>query len=297
MQFYDVEMHEETPKHGGKYVKETGDAEEKYNFHANDDGFVYGFVETKYKDSYLGQKEPKQIRIENIDKAFKKQDTIDDVCVVFCAHSDKLKKTVIVGWYKNATILRHRVRETHRQYNMYCLAKDAYLLPEDSRKFIVPRAQQDGIGFGQSNVWYAKDEKAHAFVEDVWKYIEKNEIESEALMEIAQQVSTKYNESGHAVRISVNRYERNPNARRECLRIHGSNCKICGFDAGEKYGEDFDGKIEVHHIVPIHTIEENYVIDPKTDLIPVCPNCHMILHTKKNNGQYPSIEELMDRFK
>ena len=117
MKFYDVELHEEVPKHGGKYVQETGDAEEKYNFHVNDDGVVYGFVETKYNDSYLGQKEPKQIHIENIDSAFKKDEIIDDVCVIFCAHSEKMKKTVIVGWYQNATVLRHRKKYHGKQNN------------------------------------------------------------------------------------------------------------------------------------------------------------------------------------
>ena len=27
------------------------------------------------------------------------------------------------------------------------------------------------------------------------------------------------------------------------------------------------------------------MVNPKTDLIPVCPNCHMILHSK-NDGVY-----------
>lgn len=297
MKFYDVELYEEVPKHGGKYVQETGDAEEKYNFHVNDDGVVRGFVETKYKDTYLGQAEPKQIRIENIDGAFKKEELIDDVCVIFCAHSERVKKTVVVGWYQNATILRHRKKRDGKQYNMYCMAEDAYLLPEDERDFVVPRATQSGIGFGQSNVWYAKEEKSQEFVAEVIRYITGKNVDSGAHVEITQQVSSQYNESGHAIRVSVNRYERNPYARRECLRIHGNKCSICSFDARKVYGAEYEGKIEVHHIVPIHTIGDDYLVNPEKDLIPVCPNCHMILHTKKADGQYPTIEELVERFK
>jgi hypothetical protein len=35
---------------------------------------------------------------------------------------------------------------------------------------------------------------------------------------------------GGAVRVTVNRYERDPDARAECLRIHGSACSVCRVD-------------------------------------------------------------------
>ncbi|MFV0352369.1 MAG: HNH endonuclease [Oscillospiraceae bacterium] len=79
-------------------------------------------------------------------------------------------------------------------------------------------------------------------------------------------------------------------ARNDCLRIHGSNCSICGFDFGQTYGEAFTGKIHVHHIVPLHTINKKYEINPERDLIPVCPNCHIILHSEPD-GVY-IIEEV-----
>ncbi|NCE79366.1 HNH endonuclease [Turicibacter sp. TS3] len=44
------------------------------------------------------------------------------------------------------------------------------------------------------------------------------------------------------------------------------------------YGERFAGKIEVHHKKPLKEIGETYQVDPIHELIPVCPNCHMILH-------------------
>jgi len=53
-------------------------------------------------------------------------------------------------------------------------------------------------------------------------------------------------------------------------------------------GKDF---IHVHHLVPLHTIDANYKIDPIDDLIPVCPNCDAMLH-RKVEGQYPSIADL-----
>jgi len=74
------------------------------------------------------------------------------------------------------------------------------------------------------------------------------------------------------------------------LAANGTACAVCGIDFAKEYGPEFAGKIEVHHIVPISEIGETYVIDPVKDLVPVCPNCHTALHSKKD-GVY-SIEEL-----
>lgn len=81
--------------------------------------------------------------------------------------------------------------------------------------------------------------------------------------------------------ITVNFYERDEKARRECIRFHGISCKVCDLNFEEKYGELGKDFIHVHHIKPISEIKKEYIIDPKKDLIPVCPNCHAMLHRKK----------------
>ena len=101
----------------------------------------------------------------------------------------------------------------------------------------------------------------------------------------------EYNE-GNIKELYTNVYERNSEARKKCIEIHGTKCKICGFSFGEVYGEEFKGKIEVHHIVPLHMIKKNYIVDPINDLIPVCPNCHMVLHSKKDGVYTP--EEIIN---
>ena len=88
----------------------------------------------------------------------------------------------------------------------------------------------------------------------------------------------------------LNKYERSKKAREACLAAHGSACKVCGIDFGKAYGPEFAGKIEVHHIIPLSQIGSEYVVDPVNDLVPVCPNCHTALHSKKD-GVY-TIEEL-----
>ncbi|MEF9922458.1 MAG: hypothetical protein RR769_06015 [Anaerovoracaceae bacterium] len=80
--------------------------------------------------------------------------------------------------------------------------------------------------------------------------------------------------------IIVNAYERSDEARQKCIDLMGSTCVICGFDFGKIYGQDFAGKIHIHHTKPLCEINKEYVVNPETDLVPVCPNCHMILHSK-----------------
>lgn len=78
------------------------------------------------------------------------------------------------------------------------------------------------------------------------------------------------------------KYERNAKNRENAIRIHGTKCMICGFDFEEKYGELGRGYIEVHHIKPLANLDEEVVINPETDLICVCSNCHKMLHRFKN---------------
>ncbi|BBL74327.1 HNH endonuclease [Methylomagnum ishizawai] len=87
---------------------------------------------------------------------------------------------------------------------------------------------------------------------------------------------------GAKKRITVNAYERDKNARNKAIEAHGVNCKICNMHFEEIYGELGIGFIHVHHIKPLHTINETYKVNPEIDLIPVCPNCHAILHRSKN---------------
>ncbi|WP_437438321.1 HNH endonuclease [Klebsiella aerogenes] len=46
------------------------------------------------------------------------------------------------------------------------------------------------------------------------------------------------------------------------------------------YGEIAKGFIHIHHLIPLSEIKENYCLDPKSDLTPVCPNCHSMLYRR-----------------
>lgn len=94
---------------------------------------------------------------------------------------------------------------------------------------------------------------------------------------------------GAAVRVLVNRYERDRWARDECVARHGAACAVCGFEFSREYEGVGAGFIHVHHIVPLGTVGQRYRVDPINDLVPVCPNCHAMLHW---GAKPPSVEQL-----
>ena len=77
--------------------------------------------------------------------------------------------------------------------------------------------------------------------------------------------------------VLVNKYERDRRARAACIKFHGLRCIVCGFDFEAQYGPAGADRIHVHHITPISKMGKPPV-NPKTDLRPVCPNCHTIIH-------------------
>jgi hypothetical protein len=86
---------------------------------------------------------------------------------------------------------------------------------------------------------------------------------------------------GAARRVLVNAYERNRRAREKCLGHYGRSCIICGFNFEARYGKSAAGYIQVHHIVAIARVGKEYRLNPITDLCPVCPNCHAVIHRRE----------------
>lgn len=94
--------------------------------------------------------------------------------------------------------------------------------------------------------------------------------------------------------IRVNVYERNDKARLACIKHYGYSCCICGFNFEEAYGEMGLGFIHVHHLKPLSEVGKEYKVDPVKDLRPVCPNCHAMIHSRK---QSHSIEEVKQQLR
>lgn len=93
--------------------------------------------------------------------------------------------------------------------------------------------------------------------------------------------------------VVVNRFERDPKARAKCIKYHGKRCSVCDIDFSEVYGDIGEGFIHVHHIKPLSELKRKYIVDPINDLIPVCPNCHAMLHKFKPVGTVRELKKLM----
>lgn len=85
-------------------------------------------------------------------------------------------------------------------------------------------------------------------------------------------------EEGKDYFVRSKRYERNPLNRTACILANGTNCSVCGMDFQSTYGQLGSGFIHVHHITPVSKMGKGYIVDPVNDLVPVCPNCHAMLH-------------------
>jgi 5-methylcytosine-specific restriction protein A len=102
---------------------------------------------------------------------------------------------------------------------------------------------------------------------------------------------------GKRKKFITNIYERNPNAREECLKHYGYKCQICDFDFGKSYGAIGEGIIHVHHVNKISETDDEHEIDPIKELIPVCPNCHTVIHSRKEMFTINEMKEIIDRRK
>ncbi len=96
---------------------------------------------------------------------------------------------------------------------------------------------------------------------------------------------------------------RNKQLRQACIdyykRKHGGRvvCECCGFDFAKAYDID-DEYIEVHHLFPFSQTEGEHEVNSETDLVPLCANCHrMIHHAQGGGGNCMTLEELCSRYR
>lgn len=99
---------------------------------------------------------------------------------------------------------------------------------------------------------------------------------------------------GARIRVEVNRYERSPVNRAACIAHFGPVCRACGFDFREVYGDLGDGYIEVHHRIPVSEMGDSYYVNPAKDLVPVCANCHAMIHRIDPPMAVESLRELLE---
>jgi hypothetical protein len=95
--------------------------------------------------------------------------------------------------------------------------------------------------------------------------------------------NTDFREAGDRQITRVEK-ERNRAARDACLshyREHWDGkllCIVCNIDFGQTYGKLGEGFIHVHHLDPLAEAKSERIVSPENDLVPVCPNCHAMIH-------------------
>ncbi|MEN2752626.1 HNH endonuclease [Psychrobacter sp. FBL11] len=161
--------------------------------------------------------------------------------------------------------------------------REAVLAKDDSKYLeTIPESRK-------SNYWRdgvrAIDENTYHLIVSKTNLIKVSEQKtayiSDAITENYQDSLESFSEGKKSKRY-VTTYERNPKYREQAIAIHGNSCSACGFNFGDFYESYAEGFIHVHHIVPVSEFEVPKEIDPETDLIPLCANCHSVVHRKKD---------------
>jgi len=268
---------------GGRHIEENGYGHEIFNFH-NDNGKCYGYT-------------PPQgtLNLKRISQTINQDalgEYIDDVLYIFTCTREAVGR-IICGYYLHARVYAKAItdnrqsrliisnNQTYAEYNIICDAENAYLIDRNDRNKLLPHSlRNSGVGHGQKSVWYADVQNRQTLINDLLDYVEDLVNGSANNDELKYH---KYDESRVSVVTSEQRH-RSDKAREECIRLQGCHCNICGFDFEKTYGEVGKDYIEVHHITPIgilSTAEDYAGTDPQNDLIPLCSNCHSMIHRRK----------------
>jgi len=289
---------------GGRYPKDQ--KHEVFNF-LDDDGTCYGYTPP------WGKIDLKRIYRNDIKKSLDKNEYIENVLVVFNASNYDGKNRRVVGFYVGATIFKEPYPNTNPKriitstgsfasYNIRVKSENVYLFEnEKDRQIYLPYSKKDGYGYGQSNIWYANNNnvKCKEFRVNIVEQIET--IIREYSFDFSND-EQKYFEGDIKTKVKeVSTAKRNILARKKCLEYYFPNdqnysCILCGFNFKNAYGVYGETFIEVHHIES-HTIKSKikgrHEIDPIKDLIPVCSNCHSIIHREKPAMTIEKIKEII----
>lgn len=148
------------------------------------------------------------------------------------------------------------------------------LMEYPSALYTLNSLRQNGLRGNIQSVMECKNEQLLAFLTCEFH---KDEGENKTI----EATSTLAYTEGELHEVLCNKYERNTEARKACVLLNGCSCAVCGMDFESIYGVIGRGFIHVHHIVPISSIGKTYHVNPAIDLVPVCPNCHNMLHRKE----------------
>ena len=164
MKFYQGNTINDKLKGGGKNVKKYNVGVEQYNF-LNRNNKYYGDVGGLNK-----------INLSNLNEDNSKN-SINKCIIIWVAKNPYLKKTVIIGWYKNAKIFKETQYLNFNgkfSFKFVSSIKNSFLLPIDERIFQIPR----GKGyFGQKNVYYGNSSGGTELKLKILQYLKNRKVE------------------------------------------------------------------------------------------------------------------------
>lgn len=126
----------------------------------------------------------------------------------------------------------------------------------------------------------------------------RKQSDNEFLIDILSDIDNDYKSfdeedlEGNSYLAESIRYERSARNRKNAILIHGLNCQACGFNFEKKYGELGKKFIEVHHLIPLYVENNDRIVNPETDLVCLCSNCHRMIHRINNVDYDKTLTEL-----
>ncbi len=181
--------------------------------------------------------------------------------------------------------------EGHLRYPNYFVIDISTLEEADEDFYLVEKklhkATGDKSNLVRSQAWNYIPDSMH--IHKIWRQLRKIE-EFILPEEIADPTGLP---EGAISTLTVNAFERNPEARKLCLGHYGTCCSICGFNFGAAYGAVAEGFMHVHHLRSLSEIRAEHMVDPIRDLRPVCPNCHAVIHRRTPAYSLDEVKEFL----
>lgn len=138
----------------------------------------------------------------------------------------KGEKCKIIGWYEHATMYRSwqflsdlMIGNERYDYNFVAEEKNCYLIDEDMREFVIPRAQiaGKGRGMGQSQVWYADSQYAQEeFIPEVLSYLDSVRDTCSPIYLLPKDIEKRADDKGNTTKAMLD----------ECVKAFNENCYL-----------------------------------------------------------------------
>ena len=200
-----------------------------------------------------------------------------DMCLMYISGQGVKAVGEVLNYRDETPYQDHMIERRQRtDRNEYRIGVHWYLVRPEP---ITPKVLRNKFGLNSWQGTARRIIKNRHKAEDLIRYLEEEC--TRIPQEVGENEIAEPHLEGNLRQITVNAHERNQKARAKCISHYGCRCAVCGFNFEAKYGEVGKGVIEVHHITPLSQISGEYVVDPVEDLIPVCSNCHTIIHKQK----------------